>query len=67
VRWFARAHDAALRWRAGLLARTDPWRRAALARVHRFGPGAILRRFRRWRGRLDQRLIPGLVWLRWWR
>lgn len=69
VRWFARARNAALRWRAGLLARTDPWRRAALARLARvrLGPGAIRRRFRRWRGRLDQRLVPGLVWLRRWR
>ncbi|MGC8475099.1 MAG: hypothetical protein ACP5NP_01975 [Acetobacteraceae bacterium] len=69
VRWFARAHDAALRWRAGLLARTDPWRRAAAVRLARarLGPGAIVRRFLRWRGRLGQRLEPGLLWLRRWR
>ncbi len=62
ILWFARTHDAVLGWRARLLARTRPWREAVLARLHvtKVGPGAVARRFRRWR----VRLAPHLGWVR---
>ncbi len=62
IPWFARAHHAFLKGRARGLARTRPLRDAALARLRLtgVGPGAVARRFRRWR----VRLAPHMAWVR---